>query len=94
MLGIERQYSNMIVMVDDHLNGIILWCDNVGATYLIANLVFHARTKHVEIDFHLMRDKFARKELQVCFMSTKEHIAENTSKGLATTTTLSLFVTS
>ncbi|XP_019155152.1 PREDICTED: uncharacterized protein LOC109152023 [Ipomoea nil] len=48
-----------------------LWCDNLGATYFCTNPVFYPRTKHVEIDYHFIRDKVSKKEIRVNFISTK-----------------------
>nr|GEW35716.1 ribonuclease H-like domain-containing protein [Tanacetum cinerariifolium] len=38
------------------LSATLVYCDNVSAIYLSANVVQHQRTKHIEIDIHFFRD--------------------------------------
>lgn len=58
----------------------VLWCDNLGATYLTANPVFHARTKHIEVDFHFVRERVAMGALDVRFISSNDQIADGFTK--------------
>ena len=44
--------------------------------------MFHARTKHIEIDLHFVRDKAQSGGLTVKFISTKDQIADIFTKPL------------
>lgn len=34
----------------------VIYCDNIGATNLAANPIFHSRMKHLALDYHFIRD--------------------------------------
>ena len=38
--------------------------------------VFHARTKHIEIDFHFVRERVASGALEVRFISSNDQLAD------------------
>lgn len=61
----------------------ILWCDNLRATYLSVNPVLHARTKHVELNYHFVRERVAAKTFHVSFVSSKDQVADIFTKPLS-----------
>jgi hypothetical protein len=61
----------------------VLWCDNLGATFLAANPIFHVRLKHIEIDFHFIREQVAAKKLFVKFICSADQIGDIFTKSLS-----------
>jgi hypothetical protein len=61
----------------------VIWCDNLGATFLVANPIYHAHTKHIKVDFHFVREKLANKQLVVHFLCSNDQIADGLTKSLA-----------
>lgn len=48
----------------------IFWCVNAGAIALASNPVFHARTKHIEVDIHFIREKLTNRSIQIRYIFT------------------------
>lgn len=62
-----------------------IYCDNIGATYLSANPVFHSRMKHIAIDFHFVRGQVQNGILRVAHVSSKDQLADGLTKPLSRT---------
>jgi hypothetical protein len=60
-----------------------VWRDNLGATFLASNPVFHAWTKHIELDFHFVREQVNSKQLIVRFICSSDQIGDLFTKSLA-----------
>ncbi|CAN6720177.1 unnamed protein product [Malus baccata var. baccata] len=60
-----------------------IWCDNVSFIALVSNPVFHARTKHLEVDYHYVREKVVRGQLLVNYICSQDQLADLFTKGLS-----------
>ena len=61
----------------------MIYCDNVGATYLCANPIFHSRMRHIALDYHFIRNQIQAGILRVTHVSTRDQLADTFTKPLA-----------
>jgi hypothetical protein len=60
----------------------VLLCDNLGVKYHSANPRFHGRMKHVELDYHFVRERVAKGLPDIRFISTHDQVADGFTKAL------------
>ena len=63
-------------------SAVIIYCDNQGAIALAKNPESHARSKHIDIQWHYQREKIEDGSIEFKFIQTEQQIADGLTKAL------------
>ncbi|KAK9064178.1 hypothetical protein SSX86_015558 [Deinandra increscens subsp. villosa] len=62
---------------------VTMFGDNLSSILLAENPTFHARTKHIEVHYHFIREKVLRGEIDFKYINTLEQMADMFTKSLS-----------
>ena len=61
--------------LDVEVKEFTLFGDKKSSIHLATNPMFHARTKHIEIHYHFIREEVLAKEVNIKYINTKDQVA-------------------
>ena len=59
-----------------------IYCDNVGAIFLSHNVKSSARTKHIDIKYHFIREQVDNGTVEIIFIHSEENNADIFTKNV------------
>jgi hypothetical protein len=80
IVWLQKLFSDLGQSVDAP---VVIYCDNIYSILLANNLVYHARTKHIEVHYHFIREKVIAKEIDLIHVSTEDQIVDIFTKALS-----------
>jgi hypothetical protein len=63
---------------------IVIYCDNISSILLANNPVYHARTKHIEVQYHFIKKKILAREINLIHVSIEDQVVDIFTKALNT----------
>ncbi len=61
---------------------IVIYCDNISTILLANNPIYHARTKHIEVHYHFIKEKVLAKEIDLIHVNIEDKVANIFTKAL------------
>jgi hypothetical protein len=61
---------------------VVIYCDNINNILLVNNLVYHARTKHIEVHYHFIKKKVIAREINLIHVSIENQVVDIFTKAL------------
>jgi hypothetical protein len=62
----------------------VIYCDNSNNILFVNNLIYHVRTKHIEVHYHFVIEKVIAWEINLIHVSIKDQVADIFTKVLGT----------
>jgi phosphoribosyl-AMP cyclohydrolase len=68
-------------------------CDSQSALFLAKNPTYHSKTKHIDIQYHFVRDMVEEKKVLLMKVDTLKNVVDSLTKSMSTEKLLALRVT-
>jgi phosphoribosyl-AMP cyclohydrolase len=59
-------------------------CDSQSEIFLAKNSAYHSKTKHIDVQYHFMRDMIEEKKVSLMKVDTLKNVADSLTKSVST----------
>ncbi|MCO5611582.1 hypothetical protein L7F22_065835 [Adiantum nelumboides] len=60
-----------------------IYIDSQSALAVARNPIFHARTKHIKVHYHYVRERLSAREISLAYVPTQDNLADLFTKALS-----------